>query len=248
MQDQKQRSNSEQALVPVEKPIVPFYCQQETNSKYRFYLSTEIEDPENYHQMCQILRSVAEGDQVYIHLNSPGGRLDSTSQIIAAMRECKGDVITVADGIVASAATLIFLAGDGFIVNPLCLFMIHNWSGGAYGKGHELEAQIGADIRWFAQIAQDYYRVFLTDDEFAKMLRGEDYWFTADEVTARITRRVAHIQKIAADKQAAASRNKFDSLRADLDPYMDERQAKQMEKIFKCVLENMEEEQATKKG
>jgi ATP-dependent protease ClpP protease subunit len=230
---------AESALAPIEKPAVPFYLQQETSSKYRFYLSTEIDEPENYHQMCQILRTVPEGDTVFIHLNSPGGRLDATSQIIAAMRECRGDVITVADGIVASAATLIFLAGDGFIVNPQCLFMIHNWSGGAYGKGHELEAQIGADIRWFKKLAQDFYEVFLSEDEFNKMLRGEDYWFTADEVSQRIGRRVAHLQKRNVAAKMAAAQSRFDSIRNEVDPYIDERQAKQLERIFKCVVGGM---------
>lgn len=222
------------------RPPVPFYCQNRQVSQLRFYLSDEIEEPEKYHQMCQVLRQANEGDTVYIHLNSGGGRIDSTVQIIAAMKECRGDVITVADGIVASAATLLFLAGDGYIVNPHCLFMVHNFSGGAYGKGHELEAQISADIRWFNRIAVEYYEAFMTKAEIRKVLKGEDYWFTADEVISRIERRVAFMRSRTQAAQRDESKQRFTHLQRELAPYLDERQVKQMERLIKCAVTKAE--------
>lgn len=233
----------EKHLVLTERPAVPFYCQTIPVSQYRFYLTDEIEEPDKYHQMCQVMRQAGERDQIFIHINSEGGRIDSTVQIIAAMKESKADVVTVADGIVASAATLLFLAGDGFIVNPHCLFMIHNFSGGAYGKGHELEAQIHADVRWFTRVANDYYEAFLSKAEIKKVFKGEDYWFTADEVTTRIETRIAHLRRKGVDAQKAESKVRFEHLKNDMMPYLDERQAKQMEKLITCAITKVEAQQ-----
>lgn len=226
---------SEQQLIQPQIPPVPFYCQQETASQYRFYISTEIGEPERYHQMCQILRSVGERDTVFIHLNSPGGQLDSTVQIISAMKESKGDVITIADGVVASAATLLFLAGDGFIVNPHSLFMIHTFSGGAQGKGHEMEAQILSDVRWFNNVAVDFYEEFLTKSEIRRLLKGEDFWFTAEEVTKRIQRRVLHLQTKMDNERREQARSRIEAIGDEMRPLLSETQTKQLEKLIKCA-------------
>ena len=228
-------------LLP-QRPSVPFYCQQQTRSQFRFYISEEIEGPDKYHQMCQVLRQASESDQIYIHLNSGGGQIDSTVQLIGAMRECKGEVITVADGIVASAATLLFLAGDGFIVNPHCLFMVHNFSGGAYGKGHELESQINADVRWFTRMANEFYEGFLNKAEIKKVFKGEDYWFTADEVMSRLSARIAHLREKESQAQQTDITSSLASIGSHLSPYLDERQTKQMDRLIKCAVKNLEEQ------
>lgn len=222
-------------------PAVAFYNQTQQVSSYRFYISDAIEEPERYHQMCQVLRQAGERDTVYIHLNSPGGQLDSTVQIIAAMKECRGQVITVADGIVASAATLIFLAGDGFIVNPHCLMMLHNYSGGAFGKGHEMVAQISADERWFNRIAADYYVAFLTKRELQKMIKGEDFWFTSDEVIERIERRVAFLNELKQIEAHKDSVERLEKMSGDLAPYLSEAQNKQFGKLIQCAVKNIGE-------
>lgn len=238
------RSSDEdvRVLMGPERTNVPFYHQQQPASQFRFYLTDDIEEPDRYHQMCQVLRQATERDQVYIHLNSGGGRLDSTVQIIAAMRESKAEVVTVADGVVASAATLLFLAGDGYIVNPHCLFMVHNFSGGAYGKGHELESQIFADIKWFTRIANDLYEGFLTKAEARKVFKGEDYWFTADEVMTRLARRIEHMRTVEAASQQGDTKTSLESIGQHLTPYLSEAQAKQIERLVKCAVKNMEKQ------
>lgn len=235
-------SEEDRPIMLPERPAVPFYVQQQPLTQFRFYLSDDIEEPEKYHQLCQVLRQATDKDQVFIHLNSGGGRIDSTIQIVAAMKECRGEVITVADGIVASAATLIFLAGDGYVVNPHCLFMVHNFSGGAYGKGHELESQIHADIKWFTRIATEFYDGFLTKAEIKKVFRGEDFWFTADEVMTRMDSRLAHLRARNNDAHQVDMKNSFAMMGTHLKPFLDERQTKQFDRLIQCAVKNMEKQ------
>lgn len=190
------RGNDDDTQEPnAEKAAVPFHCDQSISRSFKFFLTDAIGEPDKYNHMCHVLRTATENDQVFIHLNSPGGRLDSTAQIIAAMRESEATVTTVADGTVASAATLIFLAADAFVVQPYCMFMIHTFSTATYGKGHEVNAHIEADSKWFYSMAQQLYDHFLTKREIARMVKGEDFWFIADEVNDRIQRRVEYLRE-----------------------------------------------------
>lgn len=233
--------NSPTIVVQQESPAVPTYHQQLSCNQYKFYISDEIGEPSQYHLMCQTLRSMSEEDQVTIYINSNGGRLDSTAQIIAAIKDCKANVVTVADGIVASAATLLFLAGDGYIVQPHCLFMIHNFSTGTFGKGHELEAAINADIRWFGQMATEFYANFLTKTEHKRMIKGEDYWFTADEVVERLSRRVDLMHKSMLEEQREATLEKFTNVKEELGQWLTEDQIKSMESIYQSLVEKMDD-------
>ena len=229
-----------------ERPPVPFYVMQQQSQQFRFYLSTEIEEPERYHQMCQVLRQAGEKDQVFIHLNSPGGQIDSTIQIISAIRDCKAEVITIADGVVASAATFIFLAGSTFIVNPHSLFMLHNFSSGTIGKGHEMVAAVQADVKWFTGIASEFYEGFLTKAEIRKLFKGEDFWFTADEVAERIQKRVAHVDAITIQRDSHSLKENIALAGQEIAKYLgDERKVAQLDRIIKCATQTVEKSATT---
>jgi len=54
---------------------------------FNFYLCGEIKEAEEYIEWFQILRSVGETDIVYIRINSEGGDLFSTLQLVRAIQE-----------------------------------------------------------------------------------------------------------------------------------------------------------------
>jgi ATP-dependent Clp protease protease subunit len=67
----------------------------------------------------------ADGD-VTIWLNSPGGDCVAASQIYAMLMDYKGNVMVKIDGIAASAASVIAMAGTKVLMAPTALMMIHN--------------------------------------------------------------------------------------------------------------------------
>ena len=70
---------------------------------------------------------------VTIWLNSPGGDCIAASQIYAMLMDYKGDVTVKIDGIAASAASVIAMAGTKVFMAPTALMMIHNPATMAFG-------------------------------------------------------------------------------------------------------------------
>lgn len=79
-----------------------------------------------------------EGD-ITIWLNSPGGDCVAASQIYAMLMDYKGNVTVKIDGIAASAASVVAMAGTKVLMAPTALMMVHNPLTVAIGDSEELQ-------------------------------------------------------------------------------------------------------------
>ena len=84
----------------------------------------------------------AEEGDVVIFLNSPGGDCIAASQIYTMLMEYTGNVTIKIDGIAASAASVIAMAGTSVLMAPTSLMMIHNPMTAAFGSKDEMEKAI----------------------------------------------------------------------------------------------------------
>ncbi|OQB13558.1 MAG: ATP-dependent Clp protease proteolytic subunit 1 [Firmicutes bacterium ADurb.Bin193] len=66
------------------------------------------------------------GKDITVWINSPGGDVVAGSQIYTALKEHNGQVTVKIDGIAASAASVIAMAGDFVYMSPTSLLMIHD--------------------------------------------------------------------------------------------------------------------------
>ena len=66
-----------------------------------------------------------EGD-ITVWINSPGGDCVAASQIYSMLMDYKGAVTVKIDGIAASAASVIAMAGTRVLMAPTALMMVHN--------------------------------------------------------------------------------------------------------------------------
>jgi len=82
-----------------------------------------------------------DGD-ITIWLNSPGGDCVAASQIYAMLMDYKGNVTVKVDGIAASAASVIAMAGTEVLMAPTALMMIHNPLTIAIGDTEEMQKAI----------------------------------------------------------------------------------------------------------
>ncbi len=82
-----------------------------------------------------------DGD-VVIYLNSPGGDCIAASQIYTMLMDYPGSVTVKIDGIAASAASVIAMAGTTVLMAPTGLMMIHNPMTVAMGSKTEMEKAI----------------------------------------------------------------------------------------------------------
>ena len=69
--------------------------------------------------------NAGSGD-ITVWINSPGGDCVAAAQIYNMLSNYKGKVTVKIDGIAASAASVIAMAGDTVLVSPVSMLMIHN--------------------------------------------------------------------------------------------------------------------------
>ena len=77
-----------------------------------------------------------------VWLNSPGGDVFAASQIYSMLKNHKGKVTVKIDGIAASAASVVAMAGDETLIAPTALMMIHDPSTCATGNKSDMEKAI----------------------------------------------------------------------------------------------------------
>jgi len=82
-----------------------------------------------------------EGD-ITIWLNSPGGDCVAASQIYCMLMDYPGNVTVKIDGIAASAASVIAMAGTEVLMSPTSLMMIHNPLTVVIGDSEEMQKAI----------------------------------------------------------------------------------------------------------
>lgn len=171
---------------------------------YDVYISHEFIEPSAYDDLCQLLRTAPETDEVKMYLNTVGGNVASGLAIIQAMQESEALITTVLNPEAYSMGALMFLAGDQHIVNPTGILMFHNYSSGLYGKGNEQAAEIAAVSPWFEQIMRDVCLPFLSEAELETVLRGGDLWLRYHEICPRLERLHNFREEQAAAAEAAA--------------------------------------------
>ena len=82
-----------------------------------------------------------DGD-VTIWINSPGGDCIAASQIYSMLMDYKGRITVKIDGIAASAASVIAMAGTTVLMAPTALMMIHNPMTMAFGDHEDMKKAI----------------------------------------------------------------------------------------------------------
>ncbi len=75
-------------------------------------------------------------------INSPGGDCIAEAQIYNMLKSYKGAVTVKIDGIAASAASVIAMAGDRVLMSPVSMMMIHNPATMAFGDHTEMQKAI----------------------------------------------------------------------------------------------------------
>ena len=146
------------------------------------------------------LAQVEVGSDLTVHINSPGGIATEGAAIHAILSARRGRTDIVVEGIAASAASLIAMAGETVTMSAGAVMMIHDPGGYTFGTAAEHLRQIEA----LETLATAYARVYAdksgkTVDECRAIMVAET-WFSpekaveegfADETTERKAEAVA---------------------------------------------------------
>ena len=154
--------------------------------RYDYYLTGVIGDPEEYLDLCNILRTASQQDEVVIRFNTPGGQVRTGNMIINAINESEANVIGFIESDCGSMGTYIFLACHTWGVSEAAEFFCHTCSSGSFGKEHETYEQAVFLRKQQHKLMWDRYSNFLTTEEIEKVISGSDVWLDAEEIMERL--------------------------------------------------------------
>ena len=123
----------------------------------------------------------AENGDIAVWLNSPGGDVFAASQIYTMLKEYEGKVTVKIDGLAASAASVIAMAGDEIVMSPVAMMMIHNPATVIFGEASDLQSGIKMLSEVKESIINAYeQRTGLPRSKISSMMDAET-WFSAQK-------------------------------------------------------------------
>lgn len=187
----------------------------ENKRLFTAYITDSITAPSDYTNVFNMFAQAKEDETIEVLFCTPGGRKDTLDLLRAAAERTEAFTKAIL-GDVASAGTIIPLAFDDIEALPNTEFMIHNYSGAAWGKHHELIAQADFMKKEMPECFRRYYKNFLTDEEIEYVISGNDLYLNASEVNERwqnvMKVREAEFDAILAEDKEAQKAYHMDSL------------------------------------
>lgn len=122
-----------------------------------------------------------KASQIDLHINSPGGEVFDGITIYNLIKQHAAHVTTYIDGLAASIASVIALAGDEVYMAENALFMIHNPYGMSFGTSDDMRKMADTLDKVRGALITAYIgKTRKSEDEIAGMMEAET-WMSAEE-------------------------------------------------------------------
>ena len=132
-----------------------------------------------FHRMLNDLPSTV--NELDIRLNSPGGDVFDGMTIYNRIRSFDGTVNVYVDGLAASIASIIMLAGDKVVMGHGSMVMIHKPMTFAYGNANELQDRIDTLNDVEDQLVRIYKNRTDLEAHNIRNLLAEETWFDSTQ-------------------------------------------------------------------
>ncbi|MDX1820078.1 MAG: Clp protease ClpP [Paracoccaceae bacterium] len=154
------------------------------------------------------LGALPEGTPVDLRLNSPGGSVFDAVAIHNAIKRHEGTVTVWIDGIAASAASYIAMAGDEIVMPENAFLMIHDPSGLVMGSAEDMRAMAEALDKVKGSLVSGYAaKSGRTPEEVSALMAAETWFDAADAVAQGFADRLIEPVRIAARFDIGRFRN-----------------------------------------
>lgn len=141
---------------------------------------------------------------IHLHVTTDGGLVDAAMSCVDCIKSLKVPVVTVVDGFVASAGTLITLAGSRRIIQPNAKMLIHQLRTGAWGKHAEIVDHYENCTRTMGTLIDFYVaHTKLKRKRLEKILQRDVEWDAAECLQNGLADEVATPKGSAADEDEA---------------------------------------------
>jgi ATP-dependent Clp endopeptidase proteolytic subunit ClpP len=154
------------------------------------------------------LGALPDDGAIDLRLNSPGGSVFDAVAIYNALKRHPGEITVWIDGIAASAASYIAMAGDTIVMPENAFLMIHDPSGLVMGTAEDMRATAEALDKVKGSLIQGYAgKSGKADDEVATLMAAETWLDAKDALDFGFIDRIAEPVKLAASFDVARFRN-----------------------------------------
>lgn len=145
---------------------------------------------------------------IELRLNSPGGSVFDAVAIYNALKRHDGTVTVTIDGIAASAASYLAMAGDEIVMPENAFLMIHDPSGLVMGTAGDMRDMAEALDKIAGSLIKGYAsKSGKPDDDIAALMAAETWFDAAEAVEAGFADRIAEPVRIAARFDIGSFRN-----------------------------------------
>ncbi len=121
---------------------------------------------------------------IHLRVNSPGGSVFDGVTIYERLREHKAKVVVHVDGLAASIASIIAMAGDEVIMGQGAMMMLHKPLVMTYGNSLEHERSIDVLDKIENQMVGIYTRKSKKTRAEIETILARETWYTAEEAIA----------------------------------------------------------------
>jgi ATP-dependent Clp protease protease subunit len=170
------------AVARAEPPRRPSRIRAESGNEATVYLYDVIDSWFGVDAQ-EFVRELAALDveTIHVRINSPGGSVFDGMAIYNALKQHRAEIVTHVDGLAASAASVIALAGDEVRMGTGAFLMIHNAWGMAIGDADEMRQMADTLEKINGSLVGIYATRTGMDAEEVQALMDAETWFTAEE-------------------------------------------------------------------
>lgn len=132
-------------------------------------------------QFAEDLKAVEDAVKINVRINSPGGDVFAGQAIHSMLKRCNAEVIVYIDGLAASIASVVAMAGDKIIMPKNAMMMIHKpWTITA-GNANDMREQADTLDKVEESLVSVYADKTGLSAEEIKTLLEDETWLTASD-------------------------------------------------------------------
>ena len=139
-------------------------------------------------ELLEVFDTATEQDMIDIRIDTPGGDVYTTANLVERMVNCPAKVTTTASGLVASAGTFLWFYGDERRVDRWSKFMFHCSSHGDFGRSLSILETSEKLVKYMRGLGMEMLGCgLLTREEYIRAFENKaDVWLSSDIVQKRI--------------------------------------------------------------
>jgi len=136
-------------------------------------------------QFREDMEALGDIDELRIYTNSPGGDVFAGQAILSMLKRHSAHKVVYVDGLAASAASIVAMAGDVIRMPRNAMMMIHNVWTVVAGDANDLREVADALDRITESVVAAYKEKTGLDDEEIRRMMDVETWMTAEEAVEK---------------------------------------------------------------